>query len=757
MRAWSSLAPARVAPVLVLCVVPSMVLAGPSAHGSSDAPVSAAATVVIDLVPAPGTPPWLASAFEQSITRELSGFERFTAVAKEDVGVQGCGSDTSCRLRGYRKAAIDIVLFGQVRDDAITYELYQTWTPARLATGSIETGRGQTAIGLKHATRDAFHPVLKHGGLLDQRGLSFERTTATQAARPSGWSERALAIVPGLVLVLLLPFALLAVRIRALRVIIAMRTARRAATVALVGAFSVVTFDERSLAELVESWPWIFAGLGGLAWGAFLVVGVRAIFPPHDGLERVAPQDLLRILMTWWLACGERLLLLLALYVPLGWCVARLGSALAIPDLWTLVLLGPGVAFAARLWLASWVECLAVVLDRRLVDGAATSENPWSREIASYLIGYVRRTGWDLEPELLASVVFLPGKARDGVISYGGGATHTRIVVDKGLLELTMGPLVEIKPEEKPALWPDWTTATVVPQPGARMRQATISSDDFRGRKRKTSYPGIQRKPLGQPATLLGHVIPAPGQLVPLISDNPQDLAVVRELLSEHYPWFAPDPDDEYDATDPTDKDFLFGALVRELGIVRRQETQLATVKLMLGARIAHFTSRYRSRIADSYAALNFARHHLIQYLHYRWSGEPDHLTARGRSERLLETTKQILLQVAPEPAKQHAKPQDDDARRAERPRSLRSRLVWLSRFFPEPIVDRRDAKLRKLTAAAVIAAVLVAVGIMTKQSINYHAIYAQRIEAQERELAKSKQDGERNPGKGSHVEAKEK
>src|ERR1043165_1945603 len=97
---------------------------------------------------------------------------------------------------------------------------------------------------------------------------------------------------------------------------------------------------------------------------------------------------------------------------------------------------------------------------------------------------------------------------------------------------------------------------------------------------RCSPFRAYQARPLGQAATLLGYVTPTPGQLVPLISDSPQDLAIVRELLSEHYPWFAPDPDEEYDATDPTDKALLFGALARELGGVRRNETQLATLRL---------------------------------------------------------------------------------------------------------------------------------------------------------------------------------
>src|SRR6185295_11359176 len=123
---------------------------------------------------------------------------------------------------------------------------------------------------------------------------------------------------------------------------------------------------------------------------------------------------------------------------------------------------------------------------RRLVDGVASSANPWSREIADYLMGYVRRTGWDVDRNLLARVLFLPGKHVDGVVSYGGGATHARVVVDQALLELTMGELVEAKPAEtpddQPALWPDWTIATIAPAAGARVRRAAGSAV-HRGRR----------------------------------------------------------------------------------------------------------------------------------------------------------------------------------------------------------------------------------------------------------------------------------
>ncbi len=146
--------------------------------GALAAPAPKGNVIVVDLAPAAGVPPWSASAFEQTITRELSGFERISPAIKDDVGVARCGSDTTCRLDAYRKASIDVVMFGQVHDESIEYELYQTWTPARLATGSIDIHHGQTAIGLKQETRRAFHPVLKHGGLLDQRPYMLETAAA---------------------------------------------------------------------------------------------------------------------------------------------------------------------------------------------------------------------------------------------------------------------------------------------------------------------------------------------------------------------------------------------------------------------------------------------------------------------------------------------------------------------------------------------------------------------------------------------------
>jgi hypothetical protein len=678
------------------------------------------ATVVIDFAPASGAPAWLADAFEVAIVHDLAAFERLTPVAKQDLHAHTCGADAGCRVAAYRRDGIDIVLFGSVSDGAIAYELYQTWTPARLETGTVDISRGQSEVAITHATRDLFRAVLKHGGVLDQRAYSFKRAEAAATA----WTGPALPIALVVILALALPYA-------------AMRRwpgIRRALWPG--GAIAAAALGASWLGALVEASPWLCAGAGGLAWGALVVIAVRAAFPPLEGLARIPAQDLPRILGTWLAACGERLVLLSALYGSAGWLAGVLGEELAIPAPWTVILLAPATIAVARAWLDSWVDCLAVLLDRRLVDGIAWTRNPWSRELSDYLMGYIRRTGWDLDPELLRNVILLPGKPGTGIATYGGGSTHARIVIDRELLELAMGPLVEVKPDEKPALWPDWTAAIVVPRPGGSAeRRAVPSADDFRGRKLKPSYPGVQRKPLGQAATLLGYVMPVPGQIAPLISDNPRDLAVVRELLSEHFPWFAPDPDDEYDATDPSDRDFLFGALARELGVVRRGETMVATLhlaippKLARALRLDRLRARYGTRLADSYAAINFARHHLIQLLHYQRTGSTELLTARASRDRLHHTSTTIF----------------EATRGGER--RIRARVIWLSGLFDEPIFERRRLTFRRAVVAGTALAVLAGAGVAVSRAIDYHPIYLERIDAQVRALAEFKQKGSHGEG----------
>ena len=298
-------------------------------------------------------------------------------------------------------------------------------------------------------------------------------------------------------------------------------------------ALAFVAVAPGAIAGVVATWSAFVAGLGGLAWGAFGVHLARSAFPPLDGLERVPHGDLVRILKTWCLAAAERLVVLAIGYGGLLLLLLWLGDELAVSTIWTGLVIAPAGLWLAQLWIGAWVECIAARLDRRMVEGAPSAENPWSSEVADYLMGYVRRTGWDLDPALLRPVVFLPGKrVRGDIVVYGGGATHVRIVIDRELLVMAMGPLIEGKSDEKPVEWPDWTLAQVRPRRGARERGA-------RGARAQAEaeLPGhASASRSGSPRRCSATCHPAPGKLVPLISDNPQDLAIVRKLLSGALP-----------------------------------------------------------------------------------------------------------------------------------------------------------------------------------------------------------------------------
>jgi hypothetical protein len=698
---------------------------------TDDKPRAPTTTVVVDFAPAAGTRAWLATAFELAVARELSGFDRLTPVAKTGFRTRECGADTACRLRVYREAHVDLVMLGRATDDAIDYELYQTWTPARVATGSIAIGRGQTPIGLAHETRAALHPVLKHGGLLDQRPHMY----GTQDRPAPAWTMFDPVLVLGALALALLPFAWFALLARDVRRVRTLRSARRLARAGIgVALLGLVAAWYGSFAALVAAAPWPFAAAGGLAWGAIAIVAVRGVFPSLDGLARVAHHDVWRILGAWFALAVLRLALATALYAPAIAAALALADRLGVASPWDVVLLVPAVCWFAHAWLAAWVECLAAWHDRRFVDGAATRDNPRARELAHYLTGYVRRTGWDLDPALLARVLLLPGNV-DGIVTYGGGSTHARIVVDKQLIALALGEPEEVPDDRQVAVFPAWTAAVVAPGQAAGVRN-DASIVELRARKPRTA---VYRRPLGRAATLLGYVIPAPGESVPLISDNPRDLAVVRSLLSEHYPWDAPDPDDEFDTTDPTDKDFLFGALVRELGVVQRGDSQLQTFKLVLGARIGRIATRVATRIADTFTVLNFARHHFLQYLHHRATGATELLTARARGERLDDTSLKIVA------AARHAKPS-----------ARRRRLIWLAWFVGEPIVDARDVRRRRVLAAGIAAIVLAAIGVAAKQAIDYHPTYVKRIASQQREIEKRERERKQQEGSANgEVKAK--
>src|SRR5262249_15031200 len=154
---------------------------------------------------------------------------------------------------------------------------------------------------------------------------------------------------------------------------------------------------------------------------------------------------------------------------------------------------------------------------------------------------------------------------------------------------------------------------------------------------------------------------------IPLISDTEEDFGVVKRLLSEHYGAFEALHGDEVDDTDPTQKDFLFGALLREMGIVARHDVLFSTVALFFEVASAglgwcsrlvrlpvtiyeNLLAGPAAKVADAYAALNGALHPLIQYLCFVRGADERLLTARADVPRLMQTSVVMIAQLDRKP-----------------------------------------------------------------------------------------------------------
>jgi hypothetical protein len=245
---------------------------------------------------------------------------------------------------------------------------------------------------------------------------------------------------------------------------------------------------------------------------------------------------------------------------------------------------------------------------------------------------------------------------------------------------------------------------------------------------------------VGESATLLGWVLPQPvGDGVPLIANTVEDFEVVKRLLSEHYAAFARHvDDDDVDDTDPTQKDFLFGALIREMGALARRDSllatlwysvELATSQISRVARVLtrpfmvlykRFLSGPAARVADAHAALNQGLHHLIQYLCFLKGEDESRLTARADMPRLIQTSRDMLERI------------ERDRQTAEERLLLaatpRNRLLWLSQFFHAPLASRSHRLRRAVGVAALLLVVAVGLAAAIRNAVDYHPRYLEHV-----------------------------
>jgi hypothetical protein len=330
------------------------------------------------------------------------------------------------------------------------------------------------------------------------------------------------------------------------------------------------------------------------------------------------------------------------------------------------------------------------------------------------------------------------------VCCYGGGLSRPRVIVDVATRDLALGELPDedeapertVNPEELP-----W--GILMPVSPDRERNARKAARAAAERRRRSLAPaprGGSPRLVGQNATLLGWVLPATASgSVPLISNSQEDFDVVRSLLTEHYAAFEKNLDeDEYDDTDPTQKDFLFGALLLQMGTVRREEVRLSTLVLtleVLAARApklirwapgflawvrARFLSRPAATIADAYVALHSGLDALVQYFHVRGGGDASVLTHRANAPQLLSTTQRIVAELE-ERAPSKAEQQSFRA-------TPRSRTLRLTELFYAPIAPR--GRLRSKVLLALLALLLSGLAVVqaTSSALAYHPVFVERM-----------------------------
>ncbi|MFC1611831.1 hypothetical protein ACFL6C_12785, partial [Myxococcota bacterium] len=644
--------------------------------------------------------------------------------------------------------------------------------------GSLNVSTDSSLLQLRQQTLSAFKPFLESGGLIDKKPFLLRKHEPV-ASRPGPGNQRERWAVVLIAIALLIASPLAISRLMPKRRgSVSAKPASRPWSLLLIGALLVVAamVAVRPSVFLVahgflESWAPVDADqvgavVGGMAWGWLTLLVSRLALPKIPGMRGIRHDNVGPLLKTWCYVSFLRLFSISLFCLPFVLAVWQGSELLQLSPQLAVGVIAPVSGLLVYFWLVSLVDHLSHHLDQRLVEGEASTRNPWHPAVRKYFRGYVRRLGLDIDRSLLDRVLFLPGRV-DGVVAYGG-FSRPRIVIDLATLELALGPVQQEDVESQaPPIAPGaWPLGLVVPEEStdaASQGDEPLQGDEpprrrgwarrakrLRAARQRHSRAAPRwrtwaRPPLiGENATVLGYLKPlAVDEAVPLIANDQEDFGVVRQLLTEHYGgfekgWF----DDEYDDTDPTQKDFLFGAVLHQLGSLQRGDTLAATLALTSreylagvsgvtraiarfpGSLIQRFFSRHPAILADAYAVLNQGRNHLIQYLHYSRTKSQDLLTTRAATPRLFRVSQQILEKTAGE----EVTGEDRQLLRA----SLRNRLVWISRHFYLPIPETRKSRVGVVITVGMLFAAATVLAVSINESIEYHSDYLERMRQQQ-------------------------
>jgi len=653
--------------------------------------------IVISFLAAEGDAGWQAKALEDSSQKFISGFQRLQIV-EANQEFQHCQS-FGCQISALHRAGVSYLWQGVLDNKSLKYQVVEVPSRAILNSGYLELGR--SAVDSQVQALQAIRPLVRMGGIVDQ--VLTKRQTNL-------WS---------------LPETL-------------------------------KPFDASGYHGGLSA---VLALIGGFAWGYLLLVTGRFIFGTFHGVETIWHWNLFQLLHSWFEVLFAKLFLILAALTP------SLGLSLTLvykfnfsaQPVWFLVF--PLIALIQMALYVLLSTFFSLLLDKKKVAGKISRNQVWDYEIRRYLMGYYRRLGLDIPLSILERIRFLPGSTPD-VLTYGGVFVRPRVVIPFKLLEFAIGE-PEIATQEKldrAPLAANECLGLVLPKHLNNGITAKASEKKIEKRVSRSKFyitpkhamlyvQNYTHPPMEASAGVWGYIRPQRGDddSVPLVADSLEDLKIVEQLLTEHHVNFARFQfEEEYDDTDPTDLDFLFGLLLREIGRVHRREHYFLAwwhlVHRILDFYKNHF-SKHPAFVADAYVVLQHGRHHLAQYIYYWASGETDLLTQRGNRQQLQKVSKQIFSKF-----QRISRSKEDLHRNRATPFN---RMIWLSQFFSAGVPDYPYKKGKPIVPALMGLLALLVIGFEFTKAYEYRPVYEQRMTDVKEQIKEYYKEKEKSDGSG--------
>ncbi|MBC85936.1 MAG: hypothetical protein CL677_02065 [Bdellovibrionaceae bacterium] len=592
----------------------------------------------------------------------------------------------------------DYLWAGQLKSKEIEYQIVERATGALISEGSLRVGEKTSSIQLE--VLDAVRPLVRNGGLVDQM---ISRRNQVFHDIPLNLAQQHLLRIPK----------------------------------STMSAISLV---------------------GGISWGIVLLILFSMIFGTLHGLERIWHWNLAQYTLSF-----IELTAIKTIFAVITISPVIIAALILIQKLnFNAFLVGYVLVPILTLFLFALIVTFGAILTRWLdiyyIDVKLKHVSIWDRQIKRYFYGHLRRLGVNIPHSVIEKVIFVPGKTKHiGV--YGGGLVRSRIVIPRSYIELALG-----EPEETPydslEQTPDNANeplARILPKKWDSSIQPKLNEKNIEKALSKSIFPLTVRQQFSEPtggsgipmehsAGVWGHIRPNPEKTVGLISDNLQDLKIVRELLQEHQVHFAKlQFDEEYDDSDPNTYDFLFGAILREVGKVHRKESLFFTFFLAMEKCIQKTNefiinyykklkdlytsnlSKHYSIIDDGYVVLHHGRHHLAQFLYLQLSYDQSLLSLRASHQNLFLFSSKIFSKF------KSIEPESIDLRKNRS--TLKNRLLWLSRYFSFALPDYPYIKRKPIISIGLGVAALITVILEIYTSYSYSQVYLDKKIAFTKEL----------------------